>query len=109
MTLPGNTASFKMPSESGENKLERAVTCLCFFCFVECMVFWMLISTPVHSAPEADVLLRVKDRPVLESVEAVYKARTTGVCDFYVGNDHYVVRNLPKEYVDYSSWWVRMP
>ena len=22
MTLPGNTASFKMPSESGENKLE---------------------------------------------------------------------------------------
>ncbi len=50
-----------------------------------------------------------KDRPVLETVHQVWEARTTGVCRFHFDGVYYVVENMPKEYIDYSSWYVRMP
>ena len=50
-----------------------------------------------------------KDRPVLESVQQVLQARTTGISEFDYNGVHYVIDNLPKEYVDYASWYVRMP
>lgn len=49
------------------------------------------------------------DRPVLETVQQVWEARTTGVSRFHFDGVYYVVENLPKGYVDYSSWYVRMP
>lgn len=72
--------------------------------FVLCCV----ISQPSATQHKKEEL-RVKDRPVLETVEQVYQARTTGYSTFRIGNEYYIVENLPKEYVDYSSWWVRMP
>ena len=50
-----------------------------------------------------------KDRPLLETVEQVTRARVTGTCDFRFDGVHYVIVNLPKDYVDYSAWCVRMP
>ena len=56
-----------------------------------------------------DFLYTPRDRPVLETVQQVLQARTTGVSVFNIGGDHFVIENLPKEYVDYSSWFCRMP
>lgn len=50
-----------------------------------------------------------KDRPVLETVQQVWEAETTGTASFYFGGEHYVIENLPKEYVKYSAWYCRMP
>lgn len=69
----------------------------------------MIVQASNVDGPEPVVLTRVNDRPVLESVQQVWNARTTGVCEFNFNGYHYIVHNLPKEYVDYSSWWVRMP
>lgn len=50
-----------------------------------------------------------KDRPVLESVQQVAQAMATGVCEFDFDGVHYVIADLPKEYVAYSAWYCRMP
>jgi len=50
-----------------------------------------------------------KDRPVLETVHQVWDARVTGVSEFDFDGVHYIVENLPKGYVDYSAWYVRLP
>ena len=50
-----------------------------------------------------------KDRPVLETVQQVWEARTTGVSRFHFDGVYYIVEDLPNGYVDYSSWYVRMP
>ena len=50
-----------------------------------------------------------KDRPILETVHQVWDARATGISRFHFDGVYYVVENLPKHYVDYSSWYVRMP
>lgn len=66
----------------------------------------------VHKWPwghEQVEFVSVHDRPLLESVDAVIEARTHDTIAFRVGNEYYVVSNLPKEYIDYSSWAVRMP
>lgn len=68
----------------------------------------MLVSRPSATQDKEEVL-RVNDRPLLETVEQVYEARTTKYSHFRIGNEYYVVENLPKEYIDYSSWRVRMP
>ena len=69
----------------------------------------MIIKASSATGPEPIVLTRVHDRPVLESVQQVYEARTTGICSFYFDGYYYVIQNMPKEYIDYSSWYVRMP
>lgn len=51
----------------------------------------------------------IKDRPVLETVPKVMQARMTGISEFDFDGVHYIVENLPKEYVDYSAWYVRLP
>jgi len=51
----------------------------------------------------------VRDRPLLETVEQVTQARRTGVSEFDFDGEHYVVVGLPKHYIDYASWCVRMP
>lgn len=51
----------------------------------------------------------VKDRPVLETVPKVMKARMTGISEFDFDGEHYIIDGLPKEYVDYSSQYCRMP
>jgi predicted membrane protein len=71
-------------------------------------VLYCVISQPSATQHKKEEL-RVNDRPVLETVEQVYQARTTGYSTFRIGSEYYIVENLPKEYVDYSSWWVRMP
>lgn len=63
-----------------------------------------------HQAPDdTTFMLHPKDRPLLETPQQVLEARTTGVSTFYFDGTYYIVENLPKHYVDYSSWYVRMP
>ena len=50
-----------------------------------------------------------KDRPVLETVQQVREARITGTATFKFDGVRYVISGIPKEYVDYSAWCVRMP
>lgn len=88
--------------------------CLCaLLAIIELVVICTLavlsIVFPPEMAGACEFRLKPKDRPVLESVQQVWKARTTGVCEFNIGGVHYVVVNMPKEYVDYSSWYCRMP
>jgi len=52
---------------------------------------------------------RPTDRPVIESMPRVWEARATGVARFHFDGVYYVVTDLPKEYVDYSAWYVRLP
>ena len=72
-----------------------------------------LVLSSVLFEPECAEALEfttsVKDRPVLETVHQVWSARVTGVSEFDFDGVHYIVKNMPKEYVDYSSWYVRMP
>ena len=49
------------------------------------------------------------DRPLLGTVPQIIEARRTGVASFYFDGEHYVIENIPKEYVDYSSRLARMP
>lgn len=51
----------------------------------------------------------IKDRPVLETVPKVMNARMTGISEFDFDGEHYIIESLPKEYVDYSSQYCRMP
>ena len=51
----------------------------------------------------------IYDRPVLETVSQVRQARMTGISEFDFDGEHYVIDGLPKEYVDYSSEYCRMP
>ena len=66
-------------------------------------------SGGTHTAEAVEFTPGPKDRPVLETVQQVWEARMTGTCTFTFDGVRYVVENLPKEYVDYSSWYVRMP
>ena len=68
----------------------------------------MLASRPSATQDKEEVLV-ANDRPLLETVEQVYEARTSRYCHFNIGDEYFVVENLPKEYIDYSSWRVRMP
>lgn len=68
---------------------------------------FITLKTTEYKALEFET--SVKDRPMLESVQQVWQARTTGISEFNFDGVHYVIENLPKEYVDYSSWYVRMP
>ena len=72
------------------------------------LVFSTLLFEP-EQAEASEFRPGPKDRPVLETVQQVWNARVTGVSEFEFDGVHYIVRNLPKEYVDYSSWYVRMP
>ena len=84
----------------------------CYFAYALALLPVVMIATGSFEYQDADPVEFVpkpKDRPVLESVRQVYEARTTGVSTFRIGKEHYVVENLPKHYVDYSSWYVRMP
>ena len=78
------------------------------FVFLIVLVFTTTVFGSEDEAAPAFVP-KPKDRPVLESVQQVWNARTTGVCEFDFDGVHYVVTNLPKEYVDYSAWYVRLP
>ena len=90
-----------------------------YLIFLACYFLYAIMLLPVvvmvaasanHTTAEAvEFVHKPKDRPVLESVQQVWEARTTGVCTFYFDGALYVVENMPKEYVDYSSWYVRMP
>lgn len=91
-------------------KLEQIVTTLALFTFGLYLVLFILIITPTpRVTQDKEEVLHVNDRPLLETVEQVYEARTTKYSHFRIGNEYYVVENLPKEYIDYSSWRVRMP
>lgn len=79
----------------------------------DCCGALLVVGCTVFAAPEqahaVEFRPRPKDRPVLESVQQVWEARTTGVSRFHCGGVYYVVEDLPKHYIDYSSWYVRMP
>lgn len=66
---------------------------------------------PVKTQPYKPVefLHKPKDRPIMESMPRVWEARHTGVCVFYFDGIRYEVIDLPKEYVDYAAWYVRLP
>ena len=87
----------------------RAMAACC--CAVLAVSAVLPAMSPRHAerASPPDFLPEPKDRPVLETVQQVWRARTTGVCDFEFDGVHYVVSGLPKEYIDYSAWCVRMP
>ena len=84
----------------------------CYFAFAFALLPVVVIaagSGVYEAADDFEFFPRPKDRPVLETVQQVWEARTTGVSTFRIGSEYYIVENLPKEYVDYSSWYVRMP
>lgn len=113
MTLPDNTEYRKTRYESGESKLEQVVKVAILIDVTLLLILVSLAVCPIdpfEAKPSVDVLMtQIKDRPVLESVDAVRQARMTGVSEFDFNGEHYIVRDLPKGYVDYSSWYVRMP
>ena len=76
-----------------------------------CLVVFaaLAIMASPGEAEAIEFVARPKDRPVLETVQQVMKARTTGISEFDFNGVHYVNANMPKEYVDYSSWYCRMP
>lgn len=76
-----------------------------------CLVALLAVTVafPSDQAQAVEFVSKPKDRPLLESPQKVWQARTTGVSEFDFDGMHYVIVNLPKEYVDYSSWYVRMP
>ena len=49
------------------------------------------------------------DRPVIESMPLVWESRATGISKFYFDGVYYELDDLPKEYVDYAAWYVRLP
>lgn len=69
---------------------------------------FLALSVSVPHSPELFAKPPM-DKPVLESIEQVYQARRTGVSVFDFDGVHYVVKNLPDEYVDYSARWIRLP
>ena len=85
---------------------------VCYFVYAMALLPVVIIATGSNDYQRADAVEfspRPKDRPVLETPQQVWEARTTGVCTFKFDGTLYVVENLPKHYVDYSSWYVRMP
>ncbi len=111
MTSQDNMAFLKMPSESGEirGRLARACALFGLLDYLLVMLLAMLIMRPVELPKDETEGLIVQDRPVLETVQQVYQAQTTDTCAFYFDGVYYVIHRLPKGYVDYSSWYVRMP
>ena len=69
----------------------------------------IILLPPYQTEAVQQFAQRPHDRPVIESMPRVWEARATGVCDFYFDGVHCVVEDLPKEYVDYSAWYVRLP
>lgn len=51
----------------------------------------------------------VNDRPVIEDLDRLWEARTTRTATFKFDGTLYVVENLPKEYIAYSSKMCREP
>ena len=86
------------------------LACYLLLAAVALVVLVMFVASGCRETSGAvEFAHKPKDRPVLESVQQVWEARTTGVSEFYFDGTHYVVENMPKNYVDYSSWYVRMP
>ena len=75
------------------------------------MIMFVFITSNIsaNNVTQRKEVLRVNDRPLLESVQQVYDYRKTGYATFHIGSDYYVVENLPEEYVEYSEWRIRMP
>ena len=112
MTLLGNTGYHKMQLESGESRRKLIKVCILgsVLDFILILVLLLIIFMPASIKRDKDVVLsQVYDRPLLTTVDAVNKARSTGVCEFNIGKEHYIVWDMPKNYVDYSAWWVRLP
>lgn len=63
-------------------------------------------SAPPHAR---ESFLSVDDRPMLETPQQVQEARLTGRCAVRFGDELCIIENLPAEYVEWSSWRVRMP
>lgn len=68
-----------------------------------------LCTVPIEPAGPVTFNQEPRDRPVLETPRQVWEARATGVSTFRFDGVLYVVEGLPRHYVDYSSWYVRMP
>ena len=84
------------------------------------LAFSMLLDNASESRPNLSrqvknayypftVETSIKDRPVLETVPQVRKARMTGISEFDFDGVHYVIDGLPEEYIDYASEYCRMP
>ena len=86
-----------------------ALTALLALNLVALIVVVAITMLDPACAKTPEFIMKPKDRPVLETPQQVWQARTTGVSEFYFDGMHYVIVNMPKEYVDYSSWYVRMP
>ena len=72
----------------------------------------VLICTAAACPEEPSVVEFIQkphDRPLLGTVQQVWEARTTGISRFHFDGVYYIIDDLPKEYIDYSSWSVRMP
>ena len=84
----------------------------CYFAFAFALLPVVVIaagSSVYHAEDDFTFVPRPKDRPILETVQQVREARISGVCTFRIGDEYYIVENMPKHYVDYSSWYCRMP
>lgn len=89
-----------------------ALFLVCYFAYALALLPVVIIATgsfDYQGAEAVEFVPRPKDRPILETPQQVWQARTTGVSEFDFDGTHYVITNLPKHYVDYSSWYVRMP
>ena len=76
----------------------------CVLIVIACMV------CPTQAQAKAESFIAApKDRPVLEHPRLVYQAQTERFVAFRDGGVWYVVENMPKDYISYSSFWNRMP
>lgn len=69
----------------------------------------LLLSRAWQVPPPPGPFASVSDRPLIEDVDSVWKARATGVSEFPFDGEHYVITNLPEEYLAYSEKACRMP
>lgn len=109
--MQGSTEFRKTPSGHGASKLKQAILVASVVGVTLLLILISLAALPVPDGHESYYerrSLRVHDRPVMERLDQVWDARMTGVCEFSFDGEHYRVRDMPKGYVDYSSWCVRM-
>lgn len=94
----------------GDRFAVACVVVLALYCVLFAVLGVVSVAAEVARPMQALAFDRpARDRPVLESVQAVWNSRMTGVSVFDFDGVHYVIDNLPKEYIDYSAWYVRLP
>lgn len=87
--------------------MKKAVAVIAFALLV--LWFCVIVAWSVADVYQRPRFSSVNDKPVTESMPAIKDARVNGYCAFHVGDEFYIVKNMPEEYLKYSEWYCRMP